>query len=909
MISDLAFLEINDVKQDDGGVYTCRVDFQRSRTILYQVELFVIVPPPKPTIIDKTTGKITDGIIDHYNEGDTVRLRCQVPRGNPTPKVFWLRKGYIFDKQFKVAPNGTVYNDLTLENISRELYHQQIVCLASNNNITLPSTTVIKAVFNLYPLKTLITTLQRPLTADRKIRMTCKTSGSKPPAVIRWFKENEQLKKVEQREDNGTTVSVLTFTPTASDNGDRLRCVAINPTMPGRKVEDSRQLNIFYFPIVDIRLGKEFGQESVNEGKSVYIECIVDSNPKPIHFDWFYNTIRLETNKSSGIVVANRTLILQRLKAYHRGNYSCAAVNQIGQGESRTIFLNVKHAPLCSRNLLKTYYASLMDNIRISCSVLANPPLVHFSWWFKSNLSSDQIPLKYKQNGTTSITYHQALSESDFGSLYCWAKNAIGDQHDPCVFEIVYASKDIVIFSLTLFFKWPNLLPSLAQLNRIHDSPCDPTLGSKVNQSHEQAFFVDDFVNISTQRRFVSFSDGDMRKLVDAISIQIELVKKEGFDERFVLHLAILAMKNSKFVRAPRTKQTRRVSFVGRGTKLEQRTDGRDFKASLQKGNDIQHKKYTGRTESNFSRDLLAGVPESVSNCTVNRDISSLYVKCVEGNDGDLKQSFMMEVTREDDNELIANVSALIKPQFTINLNSIDNNVIINVYAFNYKGRSASCTLSVRALVGNKRLFGEKELLYGTLSLLSFEFHATGYYFHPFYQTIPSARVDLIVDYSKINQLFYYVSFSQLRSWLIWFKPKLCYLVDDILNVKKKFVWLSFRDKERKYGAWHMIDTCNWFYTCRNSSLVTRKSDNRWNDMCGSHTCSDSGYHIHHNDEEKTSPARKKFGHSQSTEAGSGVETQTTASIYTDDCSESDKISPDIIPPSQQRVDDGLYIV
>lgn len=96
-----------------------------------------------------------------------------------------------------------------------------------------------------YPLKTLITTLQRPLTADRKIRMTCKTSGSKPPAVIRWFKENEQLKKVKQTEDNGTTVSVLTFTPTASDNGDRLRCVAINPTMPGRKVEDSRQLNIF----------------------------------------------------------------------------------------------------------------------------------------------------------------------------------------------------------------------------------------------------------------------------------------------------------------------------------------------------------------------------------------------------------------------------------------------------------------------------------------------------------------------------------------------------------------------------------------------------------------------------------------------------------------------------------------
>ncbi|KAG1653252.1 Kin of IRRE-like protein 3 [Nymphon striatum] len=736
MISDLAFLEINDVKQDDGGVYTCRVDFQRSRTILYQVELFVIVPPPKPTIIDKTTGKITDGIIDHYNEGDTVRLRCQVPRGNPTPKVFWLRKGYIFDKQFKVAPNGTVYNDLTLENISRELYHQQIVCLASNNNITLPSTTVIKAVFNLYPLKTLITTLQRPLTADRKIRMTCKTSGSKPPAVIRWFKENEQLKKVEQREDNGTTVSVLTFTPTASDNGDRLRCVAINPTMPGRKVEDSRQLNIFYFPIVDIRLGKEFGQESVNEGKSVYIECIVDSNPKPIHFDWFYNTIRLETNKSSGIVVANRTLILQRLKAYHRGNYSCAAVNQIGQGESRTIFLNVKHAPLCSRNLLKTYYASLMDNIRISCSVLANPPLVHFSWWFKSNLSSDQIPLKYKQNGTTSITYHQALSESDFGSLYCWAKNAIGDQHDPCVFEIVYAR-----------------------------------------------------------------------------------------------------------------------------------------------------------------------VPESVSNCTVNRDISSLYVKCVEGNDGDLKQSFMMEVTREDDNELIANVSALIKPQFTINLNSIDNNVIINVYAFNYKGRSASCTLSVRALVGNKRLFGD----------VTAAIHSS---LHKIVLLIALSNAYQITDMYSMSQKETSANYvtSRIESAVLAgekMSPNVIVGIKPNRPTNTRFIQKtsSNRDKERKYGAWHMIDTCNWFYTCRNSSLVTRKSDNRWNDMCGSHTCSDSGYHIHHNDEEKTSPARKKFGHSQSTEAGSGVETQTTASIYTDDCSESDKISPDIIPPSQQRVDDGLYIV
>lgn len=102
-------------------------------------------------------------------------------------------------------------------------------------------------VLTVYPLKTLITTAQRALTAQRKARLTCKSSGSRPAAVIRWYKDDVELKTVYQNisSDNVTTISVVTFTPTARDNGRTIRCVAENPKLGKSKVEDHRELNVF----------------------------------------------------------------------------------------------------------------------------------------------------------------------------------------------------------------------------------------------------------------------------------------------------------------------------------------------------------------------------------------------------------------------------------------------------------------------------------------------------------------------------------------------------------------------------------------------------------------------------------------------------------------------------------------
>ena len=44
-------------------------------------------------------------------------------------------------------------------------------------------------------------------------------------------------------------------------------------------------------------------------------------------------------------------------------------------------------------------------------------------------------------NGTTSVATYSARSELDYGTLLCWAKNAIGWQKTPCVFHIVSAGK------------------------------------------------------------------------------------------------------------------------------------------------------------------------------------------------------------------------------------------------------------------------------------------------------------------------------------------------------------------------------------------------------------------------------------------------------------------------------------
>lgn len=94
-------------------------------------------------------------------------------------------------------------------------------------------------------------------------------------------------------------------------------------------------------PRVKIELGAKLDSNSIREGMDVYFECIVSANPWVTDVAWFFEGKQLTSNSSTGMIIANQSLVLQKVKRIHRGHYWCSAVNNQGKGESHHFFLKV----------------------------------------------------------------------------------------------------------------------------------------------------------------------------------------------------------------------------------------------------------------------------------------------------------------------------------------------------------------------------------------------------------------------------------------------------------------------------------------------------------------------------------------------------------------------------------------
>uniref|UniRef100_A0A1A9UXK2 Ig-like domain-containing protein n=1 Tax=Glossina austeni TaxID=7395 RepID=A0A1A9UXK2_GLOAU len=111
------------------------------------------------------------------------------------------------------------------------------------------------------PLEVKIIEPPSSMVADRRYEVTCESSGSRPNAIITWYKGKRQLRRTKfsssahlaldasicYREDeisNNTTRSELSFVPTTDDDGKSITCRAENPNVNGLYLETMWKLNV-----------------------------------------------------------------------------------------------------------------------------------------------------------------------------------------------------------------------------------------------------------------------------------------------------------------------------------------------------------------------------------------------------------------------------------------------------------------------------------------------------------------------------------------------------------------------------------------------------------------------------------------------------------------------------------------
>lgn len=96
--------------------------------------------------------------------------------------------------------------------------------------------------------------------------------------------------------------------------------------------------------------------------------------------------------------------------------------------------------PHCQPGQQTAYGASRNEAVTVRCAVDAHPATdLSFRWMFNSTLAVAEVPNgSISTSGWQSNVTHRVYQneQEDYGTLLCWARNAIGEQRDPCVFSI-----------------------------------------------------------------------------------------------------------------------------------------------------------------------------------------------------------------------------------------------------------------------------------------------------------------------------------------------------------------------------------------------------------------------------------------------------------------------------------------
>lgn len=185
------------------------------------------------------------------------------------------------------------------------------------------------------------------------------------------------------------------------------------------------------------------------------MDCNIDANP-PIDdndLTWLLNDRPLLANSSAGIIMSNRSLVLQRIRVESRGSYQCLARNSVGKAASNRLELRPKFEPICDYNLTKTRYEiPLNQATRIECNVLAEPSEdLYFTWRFKQTNNTngaslldestsqdvDEMLRQYETNFAKSSVIFTPKFRRHYGQLLCMASNSMGKQERPCVIQVV----------------------------------------------------------------------------------------------------------------------------------------------------------------------------------------------------------------------------------------------------------------------------------------------------------------------------------------------------------------------------------------------------------------------------------------------------------------------------------------
>lgn len=437
---DPAALKLTPLKPADSGIYLCSVTFHSGARRDTALQLIVGVKP-SPPVIRTRLGKILEGTIGPFLEGDSLELECLVEGGFPTPTLTWKKDG-------SVLSGGNIFEDvvgtgttstIVLEPLSRADLLSRVTCEASNAVAGHIATSVTVDLL-LPPLYVKIERPEGSLAEGKPTTFRCYVAGYRSFVHVSWritghHPPLSNLSYVKVKDN--ATISTLPLLLRADHNSKELGCFAYNPALPEDVKEDFITLNVRHAPRVTLSLGRGVAATSIIENTDVYMRCQVRANPEVKEVEWTRDGSRLGPD-FPGLQSDGHYLVLGNITRSEAGRYACNASNALGVGHGGPLTIDVLYAPTCipMEGPQRLQYGSLSEQLHIPCRVEAMPSADIFRWTlqYRSQVAKgttwDVVTTATGEN--SSLLRYKPTSDKEFLVVTCWARNAVGESTLPC---------------------------------------------------------------------------------------------------------------------------------------------------------------------------------------------------------------------------------------------------------------------------------------------------------------------------------------------------------------------------------------------------------------------------------------------------------------------------------------------
>lgn len=322
-------LLINDVRESDDGVYTCRAAvIQTGELMERNIRLDVQLPP-----------EITNlGVEYEAIEGQEFSVKC-TGRGKPAPEFKWInqdKKDMSLADRFSVVGHNGQMSVTRIEENDRGVY----TCVARNSagftEKRMNLNVVVKP--KIYEMKNITI----PISSEAIF--TCKAKGRPAPLItFRHWGSKEEFRVGQQEDDDrvileqnideemGESTGTLLISRTLRNDDGLYQCVARNK---GDAAFEVGHITIEYPPNFDHM--KELPSVYSWEERPANLSCMAMGIPNAtIEWRWNERLVRELQDKFLQIVEegARSDLIVKPVNRQYYSAYKCIAVNRLGRAE------------------------------------------------------------------------------------------------------------------------------------------------------------------------------------------------------------------------------------------------------------------------------------------------------------------------------------------------------------------------------------------------------------------------------------------------------------------------------------------------------------------------------------------------------------------------------------------------